>query len=70
MITIADDKEMITIVDDKEMITIVDDIIIIISIVTIIDPTSYKCNECYPCSSARRADLHVHRGGARGHILR
>ncbi len=44
-------------------------IIMIIFIVTIINPTSYKCNECYLCSGARRADLHIHRGGARGHIM-
>ena len=39
-------------------------VIIINFIVIIINPTSYKCNECYLCSSDRRADLHVHRGGA------
>ena len=44
-------------------------VIINISIITIINPTSYKCNECYLCSGVRRADLYVHRGGARGHIL-
>ena len=50
------------------IITIVMSICIIV--IVIINPTSYKCNEYYLYSSVRRADLHVHRGGARGHILR
>ena len=38
-------------------------VIIIISIITIINPTSYKYNEYYLCSGARRADLHILRWG-------